>query len=112
MESEKYSSLNKLLDALYLQDRSYENDAAMMEDLEKTKANIIKQRELSDIMKIKTESSALAAQMIFENMNAINQIIAYMKKNRRPTLEELRNAFKDIKIISIDLKNKTVKIDV
>jgi hypothetical protein len=44
-------------------------------------------------------------------MNQVNALCAYLTQNRRATLEEVRGAFPGLRVKELDLKNKTVKIE-
>lgn len=108
-------SYNELLDKLYLDGRSKEKDTGNERKINEINANIEKQKELLEITLKDSEYYAKAGSKIFENMQNLNQIIEYVRQNRRLTKEELASAFKNlknIKIKGINLKDKLLKVEV
>ena len=118
-EIEKYSGLEEklhdsiclLFDSIMMQERSsvgIGNDKAS----EEIKASILKQEELVKSFKAEAESYRAAAEIIQQNMARINMLIAYLQSCRRATLKEIRDSFPAITIKNLNLKDKTVSIEV
>ncbi len=107
----EFESLGSLLDKFYVGKRS---ESIKEEDskLEELKASIEQQKEL--IGKFETEGVEYfeAGNTILNNMAAINQVIAYLRENRRATLEEVKSAFPGIRVDALDLKEKTIEIEI
>ncbi len=112
LERIEYASLGALLDTLYLSERSKVRDDRKGEELKEARSNVEKQIEAAKRLKVESEESAKEAHLMLMKMKEINEIIAYMRANRRATAEELQGAFKNVKIKNIDLKNKTVTIEI
>ncbi len=75
-------------------------------------ASIEKQKKLAENTVEMIENNKMTAESIFKNMNDINYIIRILQKEKRITKEELQNRIRDIKIIDLDLKSKTVTVEV
>ncbi len=108
---EGFKTLQEELDEFY-----HENPVDMEEKRhnaleEQLKASIEKQRKIMGGIDSDIETNKEIAEKIFRNMNEINDIINELKKSKRMTLEELRSRTK-IGVQSIDLKNKTVTIEI
>lgn len=112
LEKREYGSLCELLDALHSEGRFAGGEEGKNKALEEIDANIKRQMELAEQTKADAVNYAAAAHRIFENMNLINSVIAYMRENKRATLEDVRKEFGEIKIKEIDLKNKIVKMEI
>ena len=59
-----------------------------------------------------SEYYSKAGMKIFEKMQEINMLIEYLKKNRNAKLDEVRGVFPHMNIRELELKNKTVKIEI
>jgi len=111
LESVEYPSLNALLDEVYINERSETVDENKLAEEKRIRSNIETQKELAISTRSETAYYAKAGNKIFENMQTINDVIAYLQKNKKATLEEVKKAFGGIKIKELDLKNKVVKIE-
>ncbi len=112
MQKTTFKSVSALFDQLYVSERTAsKGDEKRQRELEEANANVEAQK--SAVKKLKEEEarSAAAAHSIFARAHEINELIAYLKEKKRVTPEELQSAFKNIKIKAIDLKNKTVTIE-
>lgn len=112
LESREYPSLNALLDEIWIGERSERVDEAKTEERGRIKSNIEAQKQLVVSTKAEAEYYAKAGNKVFENMQLINSLIEYLKKNRKASLEEVKKAFGGIEIKELDLKNKVVKIGI
>lgn len=110
-ESVEYHTLNELLDEIYLGERSERVDEGKDAAKSKIRSNIEAQKELAISTKAESVYYAKVGNKIFHNMKQINDLIAYLQKNRNAKLEEVRKAFGEMKIKELDLKNKIVKIE-
>lgn len=108
----EYGSLNELLDGLYMGQRLDTRDEEKERKVKEIEISIGKQKESAASLKEKAVEYGNAANRIFENMNEINALISYMRENRRAGAAELSGEFRGFRILGIDLKNKTVRIDI
>ena len=114
---EKYSQFNKtecnsLQDAL---DKAYQmapHVARKNEQAEGLKQSIEKQSALLKEIDDQIAAEKNTGDMIFKNMQQINEIIKKLKENKRMTKEELQAFAKGIKILDVNLKEKTVSIEI
>ncbi|MDE1825515.1 MAG: NFACT family protein [Candidatus Micrarchaeota archaeon] len=108
LQAKEFKSLSEALEEFYSEERTrLERDE---EEVNEIIANIEKQKSIIKELKDSEKEYAEAGHKIFERMREINQMIDYIGEHRRVTLQELQSAF-GIKIKSIDLKNKSVVID-
>ncbi len=107
----EYDTLNELLDELFINERSEVFDKENNEQKERIISNIEAQKQLAVSTVSESSYYSRAGNKIFENMQMINSIIAYLQKNKNAKLDEVRKAFGGIKIKELDLKNKIVNID-
>jgi predicted ribosome quality control (RQC) complex YloA/Tae2 family protein len=105
-----YESFGEALDEFYKKNREETTHVDNREYLE-TCSSIKKQEELMLKFEEDEKSSRTAGSKIFNRMHDINQLIAYLKENKRVTLEEARNVFPALKIKDLDLQKKTVILD-
>ena len=113
LEKQKKDTLNSALDTFY-HEAQFSGEPKTSESAKKTegiKISIERQRE--SLAKIEEEASEARkkGEAIFKNMNIVNGIVQALKDNKRMTREELQNMFPTVKIIEIDLKEKTVTIE-
>ncbi len=73
--------------------------------------SIKKQHQLLKSNQDQMEINKLSGEIIFRNMNIINALIAELRNNNKISIEELQKIFPDLKILNIDLKQKTILID-
>ncbi len=111
LEKMSFGSVSEALDFFYNENRV---DAAPKknEAIEQLKASIKKQEDL--IVQVAEEISAAKAsgESIFNNLTAINAIITAARQNKRITAEEMQTLFPNVKITNIDLKEKSITIDI
>ncbi len=114
MEKHEYSTLSELLDELYREGRvSVSEEAAeLSEKMLEIRASIEKQERQVEAMRSNAETMKVAANRLFENMHAVNALIAYMREHRRATLEEARKAFADLNIKEINLSSKKIILEI
>jgi predicted ribosome quality control (RQC) complex YloA/Tae2 family protein len=111
--SQQFPSLGQALDEFY-----YRKEMELMgtepknpeaEELEKS---IKRQEGILKGMQEGIDSAQYTGNRIMENMEMINRIIKAAQENRRITKEELQKMFPKVKVLSIDLKEKTLEIEV
>ena len=108
MEKRTCGSLQEAMEAFYGSEEE-EKDTSAADEL---MASIRKQEQILAEMDKDIEDSRRAGELIFKNMHGINSLIEELKKNRRATAEELKERFPGIAIEGLDLKSKTVTIEV
>lgn len=109
LERVEYDSIQKTLDQAYLM--SLQHVPGNSEEVEGLKRSMEKQRALVKGLDDEIAENRNAADAIMRNMQIINGIIDEMKKNRHMTKEELQKLAKEIKILDVNLKSKTVTIE-
>ncbi len=109
-ETREYESINVLLDDFWIGPRMENADLAKNSEKKKIEASIEAQRQLVKSAMCESEYYSRAGMKIFENMQQINAVIDYLKKNRNAKLEEVQKAFPYMQITGLELKNKTVVI--
>lgn len=106
-----FGTESELLERLYLKERTTGLDPEKMKEIEELNSSINKLHGQIVEMKEKDENYRKVAGKIFEHIGEINQLLAYISKNKIRKPEEIRDAFDNIKVKSIDLKKKTVTIE-
>jgi predicted ribosome quality control (RQC) complex YloA/Tae2 family protein len=111
MEAKSMESVQAALDLFY---HTIEEPKPATEESNEAQAirkSIEKQRELLKITEEGIVKSRRAGEIIFKNTSAINSIIMLLREKKRLSKEELQALLPDVKIVELDLKNKTVTID-
>ncbi|MCL4379648.1 MAG: NFACT family protein [Candidatus Marsarchaeota archaeon] len=108
----EFGTLQEALDRFYYENRMDERNEPVNEAEKQLRLSIEKQRRLLKGTESDIETNKEIADKIFSNMEAINSMIAELKKNRRITKEELQLRTGRIKVIELDLKEKRATIDV
>lgn len=112
LEKQEFASLQDALDAFY-----YENPVGIKEEKEnelvqQLRASIEKQKRILQEIDESINESKRMGDTVLNNMNKLNSIINELKRNKRITKQEAQSLFKDTNIIELDLKNKTVTIEI
>jgi len=114
LEARKAGSLQEALDIYYHEapeaageGESRENESGEAKAIKKS---IEKQKELLKVAKSEAELCRKAGEEIFKERALIDQIIEELRRNKRITVEELQVRFPNVKILELNLKDKTVKI--
>ena len=110
VESHKFATLSKLLDSLYLGERTTELSPEKSREIEELTSSIEKLRKQIERMKLDSEEYKKLANKIFERMGEINLLISHASKNKVKSAEELRG-FGNINVKSVDPKKKTITIE-
>ncbi len=106
-----YDTPSKALDAFYLEERSSARETEDRESLQ-IQESVKRQNELIIRYRAEENEDREAGDLVFKNMSRLNELIGYVREKKRVGLEELRVAFPDLSVKSIDLKNKTVEIEI
>ncbi|MGC8586897.1 MAG: NFACT family protein [Candidatus Micrarchaeia archaeon] len=110
-ETVAYKSVSELLDNFYLSERSTVNSAANAEK-EATVQSIRKQEESLAALEKEAEEYYNIGNAILSNMNAINEVIIYVREHKHAELKELQEKFPGLKIKSLDKAKKELVIEV
>jgi len=110
IETEEFNSFESILDI------GYQNAEIIVEEkneeAEKTKASIEKQKEfLKDIDKEIAENKRAGTYLI-NNMHEINKLVQEARSKKNPKPEELQSIANNIEVLSINMKNKSMKIKI
>jgi predicted ribosome quality control (RQC) complex YloA/Tae2 family protein len=108
-ERVEYDSVQKALDQAYRM--SLQHVAVNSAEVEGLKQSMEKQSALIKGLDDQIADSRKAADIIMGNMQIINNVIDELRKNKRMTKDELQKLAKDIKILDVNLKDKTVTIE-
>ena len=108
----EYESFNVLLDNFWIEPRMENADLAKSSERKKIESSIEAQKQLVTSALAESEYYSGAGMKIFENMQQINAVIDYLKKNRNAKLGDVQAAFSHIKIVGLELKDKTVKMEI
>ncbi|MGC8652298.1 MAG: NFACT family protein [Candidatus Micrarchaeia archaeon] len=108
-EAVRFDSINGVLAAFYESEPIVEKESAANVEIEKS---IEKQKALIAETEAEISESKRSADFIFANMEEINRIIEYARRSKHATKEELQKLSKSIKIKDVDLKNKTITIEI
>lgn len=112
MEITRFESVSEMFDALHSTERSSISNVEGEKRIAELMANIKKQEELVIRLKSDAETYRKAGTILMTRMDEVNSLIGYMAQNRRATLDEIRSTFKGLRIKRLDLKNKTITIEV
>ena len=113
-EKKEYATMNELLDSIYREGRAAagRNEQEEMEGrLSEIKSSIEKQERLLEEARKEVSYFAECGNMIFENMDEINKLIEYFRRNKRATREELNMLSSRIIVKEIDFKKNIMKIE-
>ncbi len=110
-ESTEFDSMGLMMDRAVSEGRLKVDDSSTARKKAEMEASIAKQEELVSAMKEESENSKVYANKIFSRMNELNALISYLRENRRATVAEASEMFPSILIKEIDLKNKSVTVE-
>ncbi len=109
LQKERFAGMNELLDEFNKKGR-VEEDVEHGRKVLEIEASVSKQRQLAQRFANEEIEYAEVGRKILENMNTLNALIEEIREKKKPTVEEL-NAISEVKVIAIDLKKKTVTIE-
>ncbi len=108
LEQLSFQSISEMLERFYLDARiGIKKDTSRVDAIA---ANIEKQKKILDELETREKEGTESGQKIFENMRLVNNVIEYMQKNKRATLQEVQEVFGDI-VKEVDLAKKKVRIE-
>ncbi len=107
------TSLQEALDLFYHNNTTIKEEKSEFDKkIEELNSSIKKQEMLIKELNKERENNLIIGSIIMNNMYIINQIIEELKNNKKINKEELNKKIEGIKVLNIDLKNKTVLIDI
>ncbi|MGC8586464.1 MAG: NFACT family protein [Candidatus Micrarchaeia archaeon] len=109
LEAERVGSLGEALSLAYLSQGENAGRSSVQIEIEKS---IEKQKAIIEEAEKGMAESRRIADFIFENMHEINSIIEKARSEKHITKDELQKLAKSIKIKDVDLKNKTITIEI
>ncbi|MEM3827480.1 MAG: NFACT family protein [Candidatus Micrarchaeaceae archaeon] len=111
IEAQHVGSLQEALDIYYHEITEENNRPEEAGEIKAIRKSLERQRELLKSVEEEEEHSRKAGETIFKNMELLNKVISELREKKRISVEELQNMFPEIKIIGLDLKDKTVTIE-
>ncbi|MDE1810847.1 MAG: NFACT family protein [Candidatus Micrarchaeota archaeon] len=109
LECKEFPSLQSALSFFYLNPNS--EDEGPSAEAQKILKSIEKQRRLLDEIQDGADESRKTADAILHNMTAINILINAAKSNKRVTKEELQSMTSEFRVIEVNLKEKTMRLE-
>ncbi len=110
-DSVRFDTVSAMLDEMHSGERATVKDDANAKRTAELSSNIKRQEELTIQLKAEAADYQISGNMIMARMHEINSLIEYLRQNKRATIQELESSFKGLKIKGLDLKNKTVKVE-
>lgn len=101
-------SLESCLDMIY--ENVQLSGELKSEEEEKTRASIKKQEQILEEIDQEIEENRKSGEQIINNMHEINAIIESARSKKNPTVSDLSNPHGKIEVLSVNTKNKSIKI--
>jgi predicted ribosome quality control (RQC) complex YloA/Tae2 family protein len=111
MTVEEHQSIQEVLDTISHEERSSGAASVKSAKEQELESSIAKQESILREMDSHIEANKAAGEVIFKNMNTVNKLIEYAKNNRKSTKEELKKMFPGLVIDDVDLKEKTITVE-
>ncbi len=109
LSAQKVQSFQALLDTFYNQQMPAEvHESREAKELEKS---IEKQRSLLTQLDVENAECKAGAGLIMRNLHSINAIIDFLRQNRHATKEDAQAIAQGIRILDVNLKDKSVRIE-
>ena len=109
LPAQKAPSFQNLLDTFYNQQMPSEaKKSSAVTEFEKS---LEKQRALIASLDAENAECMTSANLIMRNLHSINAIIDFLRQNKHATKEDVRAVAQGIKIFDVNLKDKTVRIE-
>ncbi len=113
LDKKEFSGIQEALDAVYIFERMQESKKSELNpEIEKIEISIKKQKNLAIELEDEIRKNKSIGEKIFMQMPYINHIIKELRENKHISKDALQEISPEIKIISIDLKEKVVVIDI
>ncbi|ASI13701.1 putative RNA modification enzyme NFACT subunit A [Candidatus Mancarchaeum acidiphilum] len=110
-KSQTKSSISEMLDDVNYGEGAEQAIPKVNEKAEEAASSVRKQMEIIESMKERVEYDRRAGKKIFENMAVLNEVLEFALSQRHITLEDLKSKFPYLNITGIDLKDKTITVD-
>lgn len=108
-EEQKFGTFQEALDEFYHNaQQKHEEKLPEIVELEKS---VEKQKEILQSIDAEISSNKRLGEEIFRNITEINKIINFARARKRATKDELQELSQSIKILDVNLKDKTVTIE-
>jgi predicted ribosome quality control (RQC) complex YloA/Tae2 family protein len=110
LQSQRLDSLQNALDVFCNQQApAAAKESQEAKELEKS---IEKQRALIASLEAEAAGCSAGADIVMRNLHPINALINFLKQNRHATKEDAQAVAQGIKILDVNLKDKSVRIDI
>ncbi|MCL5239446.1 MAG: NFACT family protein [Candidatus Marsarchaeota archaeon] len=106
----RFASLSKLLDSLYIKERSTEANPEKAREAEELRKSVEKLRKQADEMRERGEDYKKIANTIFARMHEFNELLEKTRKSGARNVDEL-NGLTGIRVKRLDAKKKTVTVE-
>jgi predicted ribosome quality control (RQC) complex YloA/Tae2 family protein len=110
LQVQKPPSFQNLLDAFYNQQVPAE--AQKSHEAEELEKSLEKQRAFMSRIDAESAECTASAGLIMRNLHRINAIIDFLRQNKHATKEDAQAAAQGIRILNVNLKDKTVSIEI
>ena len=109
--AERHRDIQEVLDILSHEEMSRVAKNVKSAKEEEIESSIAKQESILSEMDSQIAANKTAGEAIFRNMGTVNKLIEYARATRKPTKEELKKMFPGLVIDDVDLKEKTITIE-
>ncbi len=112
-ERQEFKTLQEALDIFYYENPIIEKreSTAKERQMEELTLSIAKQEEGLASVDREIEANKEKGALLLARIHEINLLVRAMQANKRLTKDELQKMFPKIKVLNVDLKEKTVKIE-
>ncbi len=109
VKAQKFPTLGRLLDSLYLKGRATEVDAEKIKEAEELGKSIEKLRKQIGELRASSEECRKIANRIFERMGDINSLLQHVNRNKIRDVEGTRGF--NINVKGVDPKKRTITVE-
>jgi predicted ribosome quality control (RQC) complex YloA/Tae2 family protein len=107
----RFEKLSKLLDSVYMNERTTKLDIDKVKEIEELRSSIEKQKAQIEELKAKEGDYKKIATKIFEHMNEINALLDEARKRKVKDVAEIGPQFGNINVKGVDPKRKSIRIE-
>ncbi len=111
LEKKGFGSVSEVLDFFYNENK-VEAASKKSEAAEQLRASITKQEALIGQIGAEAEEARASGESIFNNLTMINEIISAARRDNHITAGEMQRQFPEVRILGVDLKEKSVVIEI